>query len=224
VERRDAAETAAGLLSALENRQLFTHLSTRFAGDLPGDQVVKIKETYGRNPKDRKAAAANRNGVLRALEQDFVLPRGSLAMYCPAGMNRKIAEVRIAVNDEIERFNDYEEKHDRPLAGGHLDAQLRRFDRLWRVHFFINKRVKRSIGDRVTLLQQAIEKLTLGNLFDDETGEQVSLSFAKTLSQVSGPWEGHKVSTTPLAARSGVSVAPNKYPLGAPSVRAFLYK
>lgn len=224
LERRDAAETAAGLLSALENRQLFTHLSTRFAGDLPGDQVVKIKETYGRNPKDRKAASANRNSALRVLEQDFVLPRGSLAMYCPAGMNRKIAEVRIAVNDEIERFNEYEIKHDRPLAGGHLDAQLRRFDRLWRVHFFIDKRVKRSIGERAMFLQQAVEKLALGNLFDDETGEQVSLSFAKTLSQVSGPWEGHRVSTTPLAARSGVSVAPSRYPLGAPSVRAFLYK
>jgi HD superfamily phosphohydrolase len=115
LERRDAAATAANLLSALESRQLFTHVSTRFAGDLPGDQVVKIKETYGRNPRDSKAAASNRNKVLRNLEQDFALKRGSLAMYCPAGMNRKIAEVRIALSDEIERFNEYEAKHDHPL-------------------------------------------------------------------------------------------------------------
>jgi hypothetical protein len=212
-------------LGSLEKRELFTHLSTRFANDLPGDKVVAITNTYAQDRKNAKAAPANRNSVLRTLEQDFGLPRGSLAMYCPVGMNRKIAEVQIAVGDEIERFCDYEAKHDRLLAGGHLDAQLRRFDRLWRVHFFIDRRVKEDFKDRIFLLQQAVDKLALGNIVDDESGELVAVSMAQSLAQLKGsPWNGYSVSTTALSAKSGRVTAPDRYPLGAPSIRAFLYK
>jgi HD superfamily phosphohydrolase len=224
-ERRERAGIASALLSGLERRELFCHLSTRFAGDLTGDRIVAIKAAYARNPKSPKTAAKNRNSVLRTLEQDFGLPRGSLAMYCPAGMNRKIAEVQIAVGNEIEKFCDYEQKHDATLAGGHLDAQLRRFDRLWRVHFFIDRRVKEGLGERLFLLQQAVDKLALGNLVDDENGEQFSMSLAKWLTQTEGsPWKGYNVSNSPVSAKSGSSTAPEDYPTGAPSVRAFLYK
>jgi HD superfamily phosphohydrolase len=222
---RERMATAAHLLGALERRELFSHLSTRFAGDLPGDRIVAIKATYARDPQHPKRPAKNRNSVLRTLEQDFGLPHGSLGMYCPSGMNRKIAEVQIAVGGEIERFCDYEQKHDRPLAGGHLDAQLRRFDRLWRVHFFIDRRVRETMGDRLLLLQQAIDKLALGNLVDDESGERVAMSLAKWLTQTDGsPWKGYNTSSTPLSAKSDASTAPEEYPTGAPSVRAFFYK
>jgi HD superfamily phosphohydrolase len=223
-DKREAGRVAALLLKGLEQRQLFSGLSTRFAGDLPGDVVVGIKAKYARDPKDPKAAARNRSSVLRTLEDDFGLPRGSLAMYCPAGMNRKIAEVQIAVGDEIERFCDYEKKYDNQLAGGHLDAQLRRFDRLWRVHFFIDRRVKEGLGQRLYLLQQAIDKLVLGNLVDDEEPNRVASSLAKLLVQTEGsPWRGQNVSEAPLAAKFGTSVAPERYPMGAVSIRAFLY-
>jgi HD superfamily phosphohydrolase len=223
--RRARAEVASALLLGLERRELFSHLSTRFAGDLAGDRVVAIKAAYARDPHSAKAAARNRCSVLRTLEQDFGLPRGSLAMYCPAGMNRKIAEVQIAVGDEIEKFCDYEAKHDRPLAGGHLDAQLRRFDRLWRVHFFIDRRIRDGMGERLFLLQQAVEKLALGNLVDDESGPQVAMSLAKWLTQTEGsPWRGYNVSGSPVSAKSSSSAAPEDYPTGAPSIRAFLYK
>jgi len=224
-DRRERAAVASGLLSNLERRELFCHLSTRFAGDLPGESVVAIKAKYALDPKNPKGAARNRSSVLRTLEQDFGLPRGSLAMYCPAAMNRKIAEVQIAVGDEIERFCDYEAKHDRPLAGGHLDAQLRRFDRLWRVHFFIDRQVKNRLGGQLTLLQQAVEKLALGNLVDDENCERVAMSLAKWLTQTDGsPWKGYNTSTTQVSAKSGSSTAPEDYPTGAPSIRGFLYK
>jgi hypothetical protein len=222
---RERLTTAASLLANLERRELFSHLSTRFAGDLPGDRIVAIKATYARDPGHAKVAARNRNSVLRTLEQDFGLPYGSVGMYCPSGMNRKIAEVQIAVGEEIERFCDYESKHDRTLAGGHLDAQLHRFDRLWRVHFFIDRRVKEGLGERLYLLQQAIDKLALGNLIDDESGERVAMSLAKYLTQTDGsPWKGYNTSTAPLSAKSGSSTAPGNYPTGAPSVRAFLFK
>jgi HD superfamily phosphohydrolase len=223
--RRSRAEVAFALLSSLERRELFSHLSTRFAGDLAGDRVVAIKAIYARDPHSANAPAKNRGSVVWTLEQDFGLPRGSLAMYCPAGMNRKIAEVQIAVGDEIEKFCDYEAKHDRTLAGGHLDAQLRRFDRLWRVHFFIDRRVKDGMGEKLFLLQQAVDKLALGNLVDDESCQQVAMSLAKWLTQTDGsPWKGYNASGSPVSAKSSSSTAPEDYPTGAPSIRAFLYK
>jgi hypothetical protein len=146
-------------------------------------------------------------------------------MYCPVAMNRKIAEVQIAVGDEIEKFCDYETKHDRPLAGGHLDAQLRRFDRLWRVHFFIDRRVKDGMGERLFLLQQAVDKLALGNLVDDENGAQVAKSLAKWMTQTQGsPWMGYNVSDSPVSAKSDGTSAPADYPTGTPSIRSFLYR
>ncbi len=224
-DRRERATAASILLSFLERRELFSHLSTRFAGELPGDRIEAIKATYARDKKRAQRAASNRASVLRTLERDFGLPLGSLAMYCPAGMNRKIAEVQIAVGDEIEKFHKYEEKYDRPLAGGHLDAQLRRFDRLWRVHFYMDRRIKDSLGDRLFLLQQAIDKLALGNLVDDEDGERVAMSLAKRLAQTDGsPWKGYNVSATPVSAKSDSSTAPEDYPTGVPSIRSFLYK
>jgi hypothetical protein len=75
------------------------------------------------------------------------------------------------------------------------------------------------------LLQQAIDKLALGNLVDDESGERVAMSLAKWLTQTDGsPWKGYNTSSTPLSAKSDASTAPEEYPTGAPSVRAFFYK
>lgn len=224
-EAVERATIASNLLSRLERRDLFCHLSTRFAGDLSGDRVEAIKATYARNARDSKAPPRNRNSVLRTLELDFGLPRGSIAMYCPPETNRKIAEVQIAVGGEIEKFCDYETKYDRPLSGGHLDAQLRRFDRLWRVHFFIDSAVESGLGERLFSLQQAIDKLVLGNIVDSETGERVAMSLAMWLTQADrSPWKGYNVSTAPVSAKSGDFTAPEKYPTGAPSIRAFLYK
>jgi HD superfamily phosphohydrolase len=224
-ENRERAKAAEILLANLEKRELYCHLSTRFASDLPGDRVEKIKSTYARNPNDPKVPARNRNSALRSLERDFGLPRGAIVMYCPQAMNRKIAEVQIAVGDEIEKFHNYEKKYNQLLSGGHLDAQLLRFDRLWRVHFFIQREVKESLGDRLFLLEQAIEKLALGLLVDDENSERAAMSLAKLLTQTEGsPWLSYKVSASPVSAKSGSDSAPERYPTGAPSIRAFVYK
>lgn len=219
---RERAGLAKSLLRRLENRELFSYLSTRFYGDLPGDVVVRVQKTYGKDPDDVTAPPRNRNAVLRALEADFGLPYGSLAMYCPAGVNAKIAEVKIAVSDEIKEFNKYEQEHHEQLAGGHLAAQLRRFDRLWRVHFFIDRRSKNELGERLYLLQQAVEKLALGHLVDEEAFERVSWSIAKSIVQVEGsPWKGREVFTSINAARDS-GTAPQQYTLGAPAVKSFI--
>src|SRR5208283_4927542 len=152
---------AAQLLEALKKRQLFTQVSTRFYGDLRPSIVTRIQSTFGKFAGDRKRASQNRNLVLKILESDFDLQGGSLAMYCPGGVNEKIAEVKIAVGGEILPFCKYEDKYGKELSGGHLDAQLHRFQRLWRVHFFIEKKAKAKLGKQFPLLQRAIEKLAL---------------------------------------------------------------
>jgi hypothetical protein len=150
IERNDErGKVAASLLRRLQSRQVFTSLSTRFYEDLPADVVAGIEKTYGAEAPDKHQAAVNRNRVLRVLESDFGLSPGSLAMYCPGNMNAKIAKVKIAVGDDIGEFAEYERRHNDQLAGGHLDAQLRRFRRLWRVHFFIDPKEKAKLGERL---------------------------------------------------------------------------
>jgi len=221
-QKREGARIAADLLRGLEKRQLYDHLSTRFYSDLPGDVLARVKKFYGKDPDSPAAPAANRNVLLRMLELDFGLPVGSLAMYCPAGVNQKIAQVKIAVSGEIKTFSEYEDEHHEQLAGGHLDAQLRRFDRLWRIHFFIHPKVKSELGERLYLLQQAIEKLGLGHLVDEEDYQHVGWSIARSLVQVEDcPWHGRQAYSSVDAARdSGAS--PGSYPLGAASIRSYI--
>jgi len=215
---------AAKLLEALKKRQLFTQVSTRFYGDLRPSSVTRIQGTFGKVLSDRKAASHNRNLVLKMLESDFNLQGGSLAMYCPGGVNEKIAEVKIAVGSEILPFCKYEDKYGKELSGGHLDAQLHRFQRLWRVHFFIDRKAKSQLGNQFPLLQRAIEKLALHDFVDDEVNETVSKSLAIELSQTEGsPWYGRKVRDVPaVAAYHDADLSTGRYPLGPSSIRSYL--
>lgn len=221
-DARMSGGIARDLIRGLERRQLYEHLSTRFYSDLPGDVLARVKKFYGKDLDSPAAPAANRNMLLRMLESDFGLPPGSLAMYCPAGVNQKIAQVKIAVSGEIKTFSEYEEEHHEQLAGGHLDAQLRRFDRLWRIHFFIDPKVKNKLGERLYLLQQAIEKLGLGHLVDEEDFQHVGWSIARSLVQIEGcPWHGRQAYSSVDAARDS-SASPGSYPSGAPSIRSYI--
>ncbi|MGA8153297.1 MAG: hypothetical protein WB952_20265 [Terriglobales bacterium] len=216
-------EVAERLLGALEKRQLFKPLSTRFFADLPADVAAEVKRVYAGANGDTKAAAASRNRVLRVLESDFGLTSGSLTMYCPRGVNAKIAEVQIAVGPEIKPFNRYEEEHNEHLAGGHLDAQLRRFRRLWRVHFFIDSSERERLAERVPLLQQAIEKLALGHVVDEETPGRVARSLAGVLIQIKdSPWAGAKLRDATSAAYRDAAASLGSYPMGCDSIRAYI--
>ena len=81
-------------------------------------------------------------------------------MYC-AEAKPKIAEVVVAVGSRIEKFDEYERATDGRLSGGHLEAQKRRFRRLWRIAFFIERAKKdewKQNGLLITL-QNVIESL-----------------------------------------------------------------
>jgi hypothetical protein len=183
---------------------------------------VKLQDKFA----ESDSAPSERNRVLRVLESDFKLEAGSLAMYCPtAHMNHKIAEVKIAVGERVAKFSDYEIQHHDQLSGGHLGAQMRRFGRLWRVHFFIERAQRARLHDDVrVLLVDAIERLALGHLRHDSGQNDVSRRFARQLILSEGsPWHGYELrSEADRAAYLGSSAATGLYPFGGDSILSYI--
>lgn len=224
-EGKEKATTAANILCALEKRQLYTGLCTYSYEDFPEDVRSNIQAMYGRSPNDLNLAPLNRANTLLILEQDFRLPPGSLAMYCPtSAMNAKIAEVKIMVNNEIERFCDYEQNHSNLLSGGHLDAQLHRFKRLWKIYFFIKREVKEQYSDILVFLRDAIKKLALGHLGYGDDFHEVAIALAESLTTKSNfPWyECSVVDSAVSGAYKDATMAVGTYPSGAKSLRSFI--
>ncbi len=184
IKNKEGAAAATKLLSNLQNRQLYTNLCTYSFDDLSPDIRSAIRSKYAKSQGEDNVAPGNRVAALRCLENDFGLKSGSIVMYCPTeGMNAKIAEVKIKVNSVVAKFDDYEKANDKQLAGGHLDAQLKRYERLWRVHFFIDRREKEKLRDKllITTLLLTIDKLVLNNLKDGEQCEYVAETLARKM-------------------------------------------
>ena len=227
---RKRYENASTLLAALQGRRLYKHLSTFLYTDLGVDEVNAIKEKFSPSSPTElptgegsaKSSANARNSLLLQLEKDFHLEYGSLAMYCPSKMNRKIAEVKIAVGEVVEKLHAYEDHHDNELTGGHLVAQLHRFDRLWRVHFFLDPKERARIGEEWTnLLRLGIEQLALGRL-PDTSSEEASRLIATgllALTHPQSPWAKKHLVAHGAAASGNPSVA-QSYPFGAPSIES----
>jgi len=216
------------LLRALEKRQIFTSLCTLSYYDLLPDRRRKIQNHYSPGPEPSSVPGANRNQILQVLESDFVMTPGSLAMFCPGvSMKAKVADVVITVGDEVNKFSEYEDQMQDLLAAGHLTAQIMRFERLWRVHFFIDRVERKRIGPRVEkLLQDAVTKLALDELhsYEKDSPETIARNIAISLTTIeSSPWYGHKVREEPImAAYAGMEAATGMYPFGAPSIRSYV--
>ncbi len=217
----DKGRLAEKLLTALKNRSLFAGLATRFFDELPADVRAAVVDAYctGAN------AAANRARVLEMLEKDFDIEPGSLAMYCPpTEMNVKIAAVKIAVGDVVQPFNEFEKEHGTGLSGGHLEAQIRRFQRLWRIHFFIDRRALHRLGGSAEILRDAIYKIALNQLESGEGVDNLVRSFALRLIHTpDSPWQGRELAEEQVAgAFRDERAAVGQYPWGAPSIRRFI--
>ena len=170
------------ILTCLEKRYLYSTFLVYSYRDLPDLTRKNIQNLYVRNSSEPSLPARNRAIALRLLEKDFDLPEGSIVMHCPSHkMNAKIAEVRISVDDEVEKFCKYEEEHDNLLSGGHLDAQIKRFERLWKIHFFVRKDLKNIIKNNFISMRLAIDKIILGNLYPGETPSEYSRTIATQL-------------------------------------------
>lgn len=225
-EEKKKDSIASRLLNALEKRQLFTSLFTLSYYDLLPEEQRKIQSYYSPGQEPSTLPAAHRNQTLEVLEHDFGLTSGSLAMFCPGGsMKAKVADVVITVGDEALRFSKYEEQTNDSLSAGHLTAQIRRFARLWRVHFFIDESEKKRIAPWIgQLLHDAIFKLALGRLQRYEQSETIAQNIAKTLTNTQGsPWYGCAVSKEPVtAAYDSAKAATGMYPFGASSIRSYI--
>ena len=216
------------ILRSLETRQIFTSLCTFSYYDLLREGQFMIQNHYSPGLESSTIPATHRNQILQVLENDFALTPGSLAMFCPGGsMKAKVADVVITVGDRVEQFSKYEERTQDSLSAGHLTAQIRRFERLWRVHFFIEEAEKKRIGPSIELLlKDAILKLALGVLqpYEEDSPEILARTIATRLTTIeSSPWYGRKVRKEPItAAYSEVEAATGMYPFGAPSIRSYI--
>jgi HD superfamily phosphohydrolase len=228
---RQRGEISSKLLEALEKRQLFTTLCSFTYHELRDRVRAQVQRLYSTKPKSGpNICPENRSRVLRQLEHDFALTPGSLAMYCPTeDMNKKIAEVKIAVGNDISPFDEYEKKHQgQQLAGGHLQAQLNRFERLWSVHFFIDRQEKDRRGEAlVRLLRKAVKQLALGDLVGDaEDLKYEAPDLARALLAIEkSSWIGYQVVEHSVAASyRDASHTFGSYPTGAPSILSYIQK
>jgi HD superfamily phosphohydrolase len=187
----------------------FELLLDRFVGtEGAGDRMKK--------QQIKRAAASRRGDALRMFEQDFKLPTGTVVLYCPPPrMNSKIAEVKIIRRDSIKTLENWDK--DSKLAGGHCEAQLRRFNHLWRAEVFLREsEMNRMNDDQLTLFRKAVGVLLLGVTDDGLLPERQATSLAELLAAQGGsPFSGQAVISL-LAARDGR----NSYPMGAPSLRS----
>jgi HD superfamily phosphohydrolase len=214
------------ILTCLEKRYLYSTFLVYSYSDLKDEVRNKIQKIYVKNNDAPNLPARNRSNALRLLENDLDLPPGSIVMHCPSHkMNAKIAEVRIAVNDDIAKFCEYEEKKENLLSGGHLDAQIKRFTRLWKIHFFIRKNVRSQIKEKIHLLRLAIDKLIIGNLLYGEKMNDCSHSIASQLisdtsSELYGKQLINQNSMLERAAHRDSEVEFLEYPSGALSIKS----
>jgi HD superfamily phosphohydrolase len=219
-------------LERLRQRRVYEGLFTRFSEEYPADVVTRLIALYAvpkgagkdvQGEKDRaRESAHHRLQALRTLETDFGLPAGSLAMYCPASMNAKIAKVKVAVDGQISSFDTWED-HPNRLSGGHLAAQQNRFKRLWRVHVFIDSDVIAGLSTAAKrLLKSVVKELVFPKNVDPESLEEAAFDLATRATHIEGlPMFGVEVEEPRFAARKDSWVTQLKYPSDAPSLDVF---
>lgn len=227
--------TAAGtLLRKLRDRQLFRELATFDETNLTNASMPEIRKNYtgGRNDASDPPAnygARNRASVARELEEMLTLPAGTIAIYC-AEVNPKIAEVQIAIDGQVEKFNEYEKgnRNRRPnrLSGGHLEAQIDRFGRLWRIHFFIDgEALVKLPTELLTLLRETIAQVVLADGTAVELAQRAkekTLLYVHLAKRAGDNGIEFNDDQVVAAARGDSTVIRQSFPNGAPSVRQFI--
>jgi HD superfamily phosphohydrolase len=235
-ERRPAGETervegAIELLRRLRVRELHRELHTLFLDDVGRPERARlIVERFCCAPdlEDEAArialrdAANRRLATLRTLEQDFGLAPASIVMYCPPlQMNTKLAEVGIYLGGVVDSLLNLDRENPN-LTGGHLDAQQRRFSRLWRISFAIDSHAYDELRRSRLLepLRETIERVVLATPGSGRTSvDEAVRSIAEDLVRLEGsPWHGRPI-LEPALNREQPSV---EYPGGAPSIRSFI--
>ena len=126
-------------------------------------EVSRVQSSRGREISDELAprkgsqqarieAGKSRLSSMRALERDFELASGSLVMHVvPYGLGKKLAEVRVLYDDRVVPLDQLDDEQDERISGGHLQAQLKRFNQLWRASLFVAPEVRDELKSRKLL-------------------------------------------------------------------------
>ena len=212
------ATAAVDVLTKLRTRILFNTIVTRFAKDCADDDRSRLHRLYSHDEE----ASDNRRRAALLLEQDLDLPVGSVAIYCPdKAMNHKIAGVLIHVDDEVAKLNDYDDGRHTKLAGGHLGAQIARFNSLWRIHVCVDESAWNQLSRECQIFGiELIERLILGDLPAGVTAEEMADTLAgRAIALKGNPFYEMPASQPPLAAESRTAIP--RYPCGAPAIHHF---
>jgi HD superfamily phosphohydrolase len=228
------AERAAGaqtLLRSLRIRRLHRELKSYYDEDLSG-RGQGVRERFFGDPQlsgaeraeSRRAAADNRLQALRTLEADFQLPPGSVVMYCPPhGMNTKIAQVNVLRDDSISELWQVERGEQDWVTGGHLNTLERRFHRLWRITFAIERsahdRMQAECPDGLDELLEVIELAILRLPPKHGDRDEAMAQIARRIAEMPGSmWSD----ATPREYALNRGAPAMTYPGGIPCVRALL--
>lgn len=210
-------------LTKLRDRNLYEELATFDATNLSTPSIAAAKRDYSGLGAPTKAGAKNRAKAARLLEQNFGLSPGSVAIYC-ADIKPKIAEVSIDVDGEILQFNKFEEAYKNRLSGGHLEAQISRFERLWRIHFFIDplERAKLSPG-RLIACKSFIRDVILAVDSPEALAQKVKeKALWYVQEQVAGGQNGLRFEDKTVTFARSTKTTGDFYPNGAPSMGVFV--
>jgi hypothetical protein len=206
---------------------LFLDLKTFDSTNLTPKRRQDILRAYAAPRSADVNGGYHRTVVARELEQIFRMRPGTIAIYC-AEIKPKLAEVQIAIDDNVEAFEKYERENDERLSGGHLRAQIDRFEKLWRIHFYIDNEASDKLlkEEKLLLLQETVDLVALGEgppaLLRQRAREKALV--LSLLDQKAGFNDVEYVEEGMFDfARADVTIKeiPN-FPNGAPSIRRFL--
>ena len=158
---RDGNPITARLAQMIQARQLY-RMTIEVGYDLANSANVQ-----GRIIAELHRAPAGRFAMERRIEAELDLPLGSVLLYCPSEkMNSKVAKVHVvdSPGGEAVPLDESEERSGNALTGGFLQAQLTRFQRLWRMYLFVHPAVSAKASDRVGRYLKAVYKLTSAKL------------------------------------------------------------
>jgi HD superfamily phosphohydrolase len=192
------------------------HKQVAYVGAADGIRVDALVPPADTDRGARLEAAKARLTSIRELELDFGLEPGSLTMYLsPVGLGAKVAKVQVLFKDRVEGLDAAEQLNE--LSGGHLDAQVRRFERLRRAVLFARPEAAAQIDATRQIETLALAfKVGVLRIESDQSMRTVAQLLA---SDPGSPHHGKRLLDEPALA--GRELAGTAYPSGAPTARSF---
>ena len=142
-------------------------------------------------------------------------------MYClPFGLGKKLAKVEMLYDDDVKTLTKLDKNGH--MSGGHLKAQLRRYDRLWRASLFASQEARRQLksGSLLGAVTVAFKRGVLGLIDEDMT----MYDLAKVVLASTGITyvQGAKIHPNLTTVERGSDSAQH-YPSGQPTIRSHFF-